>query len=172
MKVVVIDPRLSGTASKADEWLPIRPGKDVLLLLGLARLLIEQGSIDEEFLRQTTNATALVADDKSLLRDKDGQLLVWDELSGSARPFATGVQPALRGSYLIDDKTYVTVLQHFMDRLEQLTPAYVAESTGIPEKKCAGWPGSWPGRPKSAPRWSWMAVDCVTARLPFIPTGD
>lgn len=32
MKVVVIEPRLSGTASKADEWLPIRPGKDMLLL--------------------------------------------------------------------------------------------------------------------------------------------
>jgi anaerobic selenocysteine-containing dehydrogenase len=135
MKIVVIEPRLSSTASKADEWLPIRPGKDVVLLLGLARLLIEQGTIDEAFLRETTNATALVADDETLLRDKDGQLQVWDELSQSARPYTQGVQPALRGRYTIAGKSYITTFQHFTGSLDEVTPAYAAEVTGIPEQK-------------------------------------
>ena len=135
MKIVVIEPRLSSTASKADEWIPIRPGKDVVLILGLARLLIEQGNIDEAFLQETTNATALVADDETLLKDKDGQILVWDELSKSEKPYSQGVQAALRGSYLIKGKTYVTSFQHFVNSLDQVTPAYVAKVTGVPEKK-------------------------------------
>jgi len=135
MKIVVIEPRLSSTASKADEWIPIRPGKDVVLILGMARLLIKNNTIDEDFLLGTTNATALVADDESLLKDKDGQILVWDELSESAKPFAEGVKPALRGRYLVDGKTYITAFQHFTDSIEDITPVYVAEVAGVPEKK-------------------------------------
>ncbi|NOQ13875.1 MAG: molybdopterin-dependent oxidoreductase [Methyloprofundus sp.] len=135
MKIVVIDPRLSTTASKADEWIPIRPGKDVVLILGLARLLIQQNTIDEEFLLSTTNATALVADDATLLKDREGRVLVWDEVSKSAKPFIDGVKPALRGSYLVDGKTYVTAFQDFSDSIASITPAYVAEVAGIPEKK-------------------------------------
>ena len=43
MKVVAIEPRLSHAASKADQWVPIRPGKDVVLILGMAKVLIESG---------------------------------------------------------------------------------------------------------------------------------
>ena len=135
MKIVVIEPRLSSTASKADEWIPIRPGKDVVLILGLARLLIKQNTIDEEFLLSTTNATALVAGDETLLKDDNGQLLVWDELTQSAKPFSDNVKPALRGSYLVDGKAYVTAFQHFSNSIEEITPAYVAEEAGVPEKK-------------------------------------
>ena len=135
MKIVVIEPRLSSTASKADEWIPIRPGKDVVLILGLARLLIQNNTIDEEFLLSTTNATALVADDETLLKDKNGKVLVWDETSESAKPFTEGVKPALRGRYLVDGKTYITAFQYFSDSIEDITPAYVAEVAGVPEKK-------------------------------------
>ncbi len=135
MKIVVIEPRLSSTASKADEWIPIRPGKDVILLLGLARLLIEKNVIDEEFLTSTTNATALVAQDETLLKDAKGEILVWDEVSKSAKVFAEGVKPALKGSHVVNGKPCKTAFQVFSDSLKELTTAYVAETTGIPEKK-------------------------------------
>lgn len=47
--LVVIDPRLSFTAKKADLFLQIRPGTDAALALGLIRLLIEKKSYDREF---------------------------------------------------------------------------------------------------------------------------
>lgn len=40
-KIVVIDPALSNTASKADQWIPIRPGTDADLFAAMLRYLIE-----------------------------------------------------------------------------------------------------------------------------------
>ncbi|MDP8256287.1 MAG: molybdopterin-dependent oxidoreductase, partial [Candidatus Alcyoniella australis] len=45
-KLIVIDPRLSNTAGRADIWLPVRPGGDRLLLAALARELVGLGRID------------------------------------------------------------------------------------------------------------------------------
>jgi len=38
-----IEPRLSLTAANADRWIPIEPGKEGLVALALARLIVEQG---------------------------------------------------------------------------------------------------------------------------------
>ncbi|MBW2266924.1 MAG: molybdopterin-dependent oxidoreductase [Deltaproteobacteria bacterium] len=45
-KVIVIDPRRTGTADRADEWLAIRPGADAALLLAWAQVLFEEGLVD------------------------------------------------------------------------------------------------------------------------------
>lgn len=44
-KVVVVDPRRSETAAKADEHLFIRPGTDALLLLGMLNVLLSEGRV-------------------------------------------------------------------------------------------------------------------------------
>lgn len=49
-KVVVIDPRQGVTGAKADEWIPIVPGTDAALALGLANVLIRSGLIDSDFI--------------------------------------------------------------------------------------------------------------------------
>lgn len=45
-KVVVIDPRRTKTAEEADEWIPIRPGTDALLLAAIANVLAADGLAD------------------------------------------------------------------------------------------------------------------------------
>jgi anaerobic selenocysteine-containing dehydrogenase len=45
-KTVVIDPRRTGTADRADEWVPIVPGTDAALLLAIAHVLFEDGLVD------------------------------------------------------------------------------------------------------------------------------
>jgi anaerobic selenocysteine-containing dehydrogenase len=44
-RVVVVDPRRTGTAEHADEWVPIRPGTDAALLLAMAHVLFAEGRV-------------------------------------------------------------------------------------------------------------------------------
>jgi anaerobic selenocysteine-containing dehydrogenase len=48
-KVVIVDPRLGVSGAKADEWIPIRPGTDAALALGLAHVIISSGLVDRDF---------------------------------------------------------------------------------------------------------------------------
>jgi anaerobic selenocysteine-containing dehydrogenase len=54
-KIVVIDPRRTKTVSLTDaEWVPIRPGTDGALALGMCNVVIEEGLYDESFVRDWT----------------------------------------------------------------------------------------------------------------------
>jgi len=50
-QLIVIDPRRTRTAAKADMWLQIRPGTDGLLALGMLHIIIEERLYDDEFVR-------------------------------------------------------------------------------------------------------------------------
>src|SRR4029079_12721191 len=45
-RTIVVDPRRTGTADKADEWIPIVPGTDAALLLAVAQALFDEGLVD------------------------------------------------------------------------------------------------------------------------------
>lgn len=53
--LVVVDPRRSTAAEKADVWLQIRPGTDIALLLAWIHILIRDGSYDRAFVEQHTS---------------------------------------------------------------------------------------------------------------------
>ncbi|MER5324164.1 bifunctional nitrate reductase/sulfite reductase flavoprotein subunit alpha [Streptosporangium roseum] len=52
--LIVVDPRRTATAAKADLHLQIRPGTDLALLNGLLHLLVENGHVDEDFIAEFT----------------------------------------------------------------------------------------------------------------------
>src|SRR4030043_25549 len=49
-KLVQIEPRLSITSIKADEWIPIQPGTDGTLALGIAHMIINIGLYKKDFI--------------------------------------------------------------------------------------------------------------------------
>jgi NADPH-dependent sulfite reductase flavoprotein alpha-component len=53
-KLIVVDPRRTATADKADLFLQIRPGTDLALLNGLLHLLVAAGDIDTDFIAAHT----------------------------------------------------------------------------------------------------------------------
>lgn len=49
VKVVQIEPRLSNTAAKSDQWIPINPGTEAALALGLAHVIIKESLYSIDF---------------------------------------------------------------------------------------------------------------------------
>jgi thiosulfate reductase/polysulfide reductase chain A len=61
-KLIVVDPRYSSAAMKADFWLPIKPGTDTALLLAWMNVLVTEGLVDREYLdRWASGYDALAA---------------------------------------------------------------------------------------------------------------
>ncbi len=53
-KLIVVDPRKTTTADKADLYLPIKPGTDIAFLNGILFLLLQSGKIDSDFIAKYT----------------------------------------------------------------------------------------------------------------------
>ena len=53
-KIVVINPRYSVTAAKADEWIPINPGTDGALAMAIAHVIISDELYDKTFVKDWT----------------------------------------------------------------------------------------------------------------------
>jgi len=62
-RMVVIDPRPTTLARRADFWLQVRPGTDQAVALGLASLVIGSGHFDRDFVARWTNGPFLVRED-------------------------------------------------------------------------------------------------------------
>ncbi|GHC90049.1 bifunctional nitrate reductase/sulfite reductase flavoprotein subunit alpha [Novosphingobium pokkalii] len=54
-KLIVVDPRRTATADKADLFLQVRPGSDLALLNGLLHILLDQGAVDADFIAAHTS---------------------------------------------------------------------------------------------------------------------
>ncbi len=61
-KLIVVDPRRNATADKADLFLQIKPGSDLLLLNGLLHLLHKNGHTDPAFIAEFTEGWEVMPD--------------------------------------------------------------------------------------------------------------
>jgi len=53
-KIVQVETRFSITAAKADEWIPINPGTDAALALGIAHVIVKEELYDKTFVTEHT----------------------------------------------------------------------------------------------------------------------
>lgn len=54
-KIAVMDPRLSNTASVADYWMPTYPGSEAAVLLAMAKIILDEGLYNREYLHDWVN---------------------------------------------------------------------------------------------------------------------
>jgi len=175
MKLIVVDPRHAGLASKADLWLRLRPGSDGALALGLANLMIERGWYDRDFVRAWTNGPHLVRSDTGrLLRENDlgfggdaARLLAWDERANrpalydpaSGRYEAPHDHLALQGEFRIPTAqgpiVCRPVFDHYAAMCRRYSPDAVAAICWIPPAQLEATARMiWQARPVSYYAWS------------------
>ena len=137
-KLVVLDPRLSETAAKADEWIPIKPGTDLAFLLAMMNVIVNEGLYDVGYLARYTNAPMLVkksGDPYKIYEDKDRgrhEYYVWDEALGKAVPHGAATSPALEGVFTVDGEEVITAFALFKEKIKEYTPAWAEEITDVP----------------------------------------
>ena len=54
-KLVTFDVRISQTAGKSDEWFPVIPGTDGMVVLAMAHVIANEGLWDKDFIERRTN---------------------------------------------------------------------------------------------------------------------
>ncbi|WP_119070072.1 molybdopterin-dependent oxidoreductase [Aggregatilinea lenta] len=137
-RLVAIDPRYSATANKSDEWLPIQPGTDLYLALGLLREIITRGWIDHDFVTRHTVAPLLVRlDDGCYLRTGAGQFAVWDTARGQVCAPEQAEAPMLDGMVMIRNVACRPAYALLRDMAEPYTLDVVASQTGLSAERIA-----------------------------------
>jgi anaerobic selenocysteine-containing dehydrogenase len=135
-KLVVVDPFCSAAASKADEWLPVKPGTDGALALAMLHVMVhELGIYDEAFLKGQTNGPYLVRADGHYLREDDsGKPLIWDARDGRAKPFdaADLADPAIRGTYEVAGQRVRPAFQALWEYLATIDVDAFARTCTVP----------------------------------------
>ncbi len=148
-RFISINPVRTGYSAIADEWIPIKPGTDGALMLALIHELIKTGLYDRDFLVQYSNSAELVSSDEA--SDDFGLFVTtdipketecfeaqdrvwWDRTSDKAmHAREESVDPYLLGEFtLADGRQAKPAFQLLKDRVEEYTPEWAAEVTGIP----------------------------------------
>ncbi|GAB4297442.1 MAG: tetrathionate reductase subunit A [Myxococcota bacterium] len=102
-KLVVIDPRFSNTATKADVWVPVRPGGDLSLALAMLHYIIENKRYDAEYL-ENTNKDAAKADNHTTWTDSTYLVGAFTDAEGkSYQRYITALEAGVAGGGVADD---------------------------------------------------------------------
>jgi len=145
---ITVDPHFSTTAGKSDQWIPIEPGTDAALFLGMIGQIVDNGWCDEEFMLEHTSLPFLVdVETGALLRDhaedpaaeepetgETNPFFVWDTATGAKAVYTTaGVKPALEGTFTVDGRTCTTVYSLMLRNQRDYSLSWASEKTGISE---------------------------------------
>lgn len=138
LKLVVVDPRLSVGAGKADEWIPIKPATDLALLLSMIHLLVhEYKAYDIPFLKKSTNAPYLLEEHGHFVKDPaSGKPLVWDSTENKAKVFddSSIADCALEGDYVVHGVRCSPAFEALKRGTEKHTPKWASAITDAPEE--------------------------------------
>lgn len=145
-KTVVIDPRFTPDAAKANVWLPIRPGTDVALLLAWVKYILDNKLYDQEFCMKWTNLPFLVNPDTLYTYKADelgigtsSQYVVWDSKTNAPAaltyPWDDNLDPVMDGSWDYNGKTIYTAYHALADCCKDWTIDKAAETCWLDADK-------------------------------------
>lgn len=144
-KIIYIDPIYNPSALIANEWIPLKPGSDGALAMGMANAILENGWQNVEFIKGHTNAPFLVKEDTTVLRLSDlGQA----EAGSDADDYVVMAQDGSFGAASVVDDPVLEVVDAdangikvtsaysmLLERVAEYPTSRASELTGIPEDK-------------------------------------
>lgn len=141
-KLIVIDPMFTGIAAKADMFVPVRPGSDAALALGMMNIVVRENWIDEPFLKKSGAPFLVKESDGLYLRQSDlgiavaegatDEIIVWNSETGTYGPASTVKNPALNGTYTINDIKVTTAYDLLLARIAEYPPEKASEICNVP----------------------------------------
>ena len=185
-RLIVVDPRRVGLASKADHWLRVRPGTDAALALAMTHVMIERGWFDEDFVRRWTNAPLLVrADTGRFLRAGElatggdpAHYVAWDGEAGRAiaydptrgRHAVDEVRLALFGAYEVATASGPVMCRPAFDlvaeQCRRMEPSAAEAVTGVPAADIENAARTlWESRPVAFYTWSGLEQHSGTTQI-------
>ncbi|MFC7115738.1 molybdopterin-dependent oxidoreductase [Natronoarchaeum sp. GCM10025703] len=160
----VVDPRLSKTAEKADTWVPVEPGADGALALGMARWILEHDRHDLTYLQNPSEGAAQSDNEPTwsdathlILVDEEGapkasaadlglvaadaetadDFVVVDAESGEARPASEVETAVLDADVTVNGASVESVWSQYRDRVYEHTLEEYAEMAGVSTERVA-----------------------------------
>jgi molybdopterin-containing oxidoreductase family molybdopterin binding subunit len=152
-KMIVIDPRFTITASKADLYVPIRPATDAALFMCLTNLTIKNEKHDVAGLKKLTVAPFLVKSDGKYLRKSDlgvppeegpinpqtGQPTIIDPIVVRGEDGTTDIpsevpDPVIEGRFTINGVKVTTAFTLLKERVAEWPIERASELCDIPEE--------------------------------------
>ena len=141
-KLIVIDPNYTIAASKADWFVPIRPGTDAVLAMSMLNVAIKENLTDEETLRRGTVAPFLVKEsDGKFLRlsdlgqaepESEADTIVVRGIDGKLGQIENIDHPVIHGIFDIQGYKVTTAYDLLAERVREWTPVKAAEICDIP----------------------------------------
>jgi anaerobic selenocysteine-containing dehydrogenase len=104
-KLIVIDPRLTWLASRAEHWLQIRPGTDAALALGMLNIIIKEELYDKEFVDKWTHGFDKLAERAAEYPVERVSEITWipkEKILTAARMFAKSKPAAIQWGLAVD----------------------------------------------------------------------
>ena len=154
-KIVAIFPEYNPVSIHADIFIPVKPGTDCALALGMANVIVNEVLYDAAYLEQYTDMPMLArVDNKKFLRESDmvsggraDNFYFWNQKTGKAvlAPGTMGssnktldlgtIDPALEGIFTVStlsgEVKVTTVFSLLKQKLKAYDPASVSGITGV-----------------------------------------
>jgi formate dehydrogenase major subunit len=136
-KLIVVDPRFTQTASKADLYAPMRSGTDIAFLGGMIKYILDNNLYFKDYVVNYTNASFLVNPDFKGPADLDGLFSGYDEKARKYDKKTWGYQMGEDGTPKKDPslKDPRCVFQLLKKQYARYTVDKVSSITGTPPDK-------------------------------------
>ncbi len=145
-EIITVDPHFSTTARCSNEWVPIQPGTDMAMWLGMVSYVIDNKLYDEAFMKKYTGFPYLVdVETGKLLGEDTGEITehkapvikfkVWDNGANAVVDYSESTDPALEGEFDYGGRKYETVFTILKENQAPYTIEWASEKSKIPADK-------------------------------------
>lgn len=136
-KLIVVDPRFTQTAAKADIYAPLRSGTDIAFINGMIKYIIDNNLIFRDYVVNYTNASFLVNPDFKMPGELDGVFSGFNDKTNKYDKKTWTFQMDEKGLpkrdlTLKDPRCVYQILKKHVSRY---TPDMVSSITGTPKER-------------------------------------